>query len=124
MNKSYSKIRHIQEANKMLEKRLLSEDNVDIHIEDSGSLGYAILQAYADSRSGEEMKSLLKNNTNIFNRNKIIRMIEDDIETFRNKSAIMDAEKIGNYFFKDKNFVSSVESLLSKYGIPVHPKYY
>jgi len=124
MNKSYSKIRHIQEANKMLEKRLLSESNDDVYIEDAGSLGYAIIQAYADSRSSEEMKSLLKNKTNIFNKNKIIKMIENDIETFHNSSAIMDSEKIGNYFFNDKNFVSSVESLLNKYGIPIHPKYY
>ena len=124
MNRSYSKIRHIQEANKKLEKRMLNEDNFDVRIEDEGSMGYAILQAYADRRSSEEMKSLLKNKTNIFNRNKIINMIEDDIEAFNNNSAITDANQIGKYFFNDKNFVSSVESLLRKYEIPVHPKYY
>jgi hypothetical protein len=42
MNKSYSKIRHIQEANKMLEKRLL------IEVEDNDMSG--------DSPSPEELK--------------------------------------------------------------------
>lgn len=42
MNKSYSKIRHIQEANKMLEKRLLTE------VEDNDMSG--------DSPSPEELK--------------------------------------------------------------------
>jgi hypothetical protein len=42
MNKSYSKIRHIQEANKRLEKRLLSE------VEDNDMSG--------DSPSAEELK--------------------------------------------------------------------
>ena len=32
MNRSFSKIRHIQEANQQLEKRLINEDNDDLFL--------------------------------------------------------------------------------------------
>jgi hypothetical protein len=122
MNKSYSKIRHIQEANKMLEKRLLSETELNFDIKDDDSLGYGIIQCYADSRSNVEMKKLLKNNTNFLNRGTIIKMINEAISNFKNASAISNSKEIGSYFIKNKNFISEVQSLLKKYNIPLYPK--
>ena len=122
MNRSYSKIRHIQEANKMLEKRLLSETDQNTEINDEDSLGNAIIQCYADSRSKEEMIKLLNDNTNFFNRRKFIRMIEDDIDAFANAGYLENTIELGKHFFKKPNFVSSVLELLKKYNIRVRPK--
>lgn len=124
MNKSFSKIRHIQESNKMLEKRLLeSEETEFLPIEDEFTLGIAIAQCYNDRRSQEETEKLLLSRKGSNELDKEISLINKIRETHLNMSAFGKEPKIlGRMYFKDKEFVRGIQEICSKYKIPYMPK--
>jgi hypothetical protein len=85
MNRSYSKIRHIQEANSRLEKRMLSEQ---IHMDDMGAPSD---EPQLMDRPSEEdaQKSNLINN--------VIPMLEEIVNNFMD----IDCDNVGG--FEDYN---------------------
>ena len=121
MNKSFSKIRHIQESNKMLEKRLLESEETELRpIDDEYTLGTAIVQCYNDSRSGEETEKLIESKGNS---NKAKRLIEKIKKLFGQRSDFGDnPKKLGEMYFNDKSFVRSIQEICKKYKIPYMPR--
>jgi hypothetical protein len=121
MNKSFSKIRHIQESNKMLEKRLLESEETELRpIDDEYTLGTAIAQCYNDSRSGEETEKLIESKGNS---NKAKRLIEKIKKLFGQRSDFGDnPKKLGEMYFNDKSFVRSIQEICKKYKIPYMPR--
>lgn len=55
MNRSYSKIRHIQEANSRLEKRMLNEDNDNLFLKQKLSTIKKLIDKYVNKVREEEM---------------------------------------------------------------------
>jgi hypothetical protein len=121
MNKSFSKIRHIQESNKMLEKRLLESEETEFKpIDDSTTLGNAIVQCYSDNRARMETEELIESRRNSRRAKSLIEEIQD---LYLNMSAFgKQPEKLGDMYFDDKDFVRSIQEICNKYNIPYIPR--
>lgn len=121
MNKSFSKIRHIQESNKMLEKRLIeSEEKNFLPIDDATTLGNAIVQCYSDNRARMETEELIESRKNS---KRAISLIEEIQELYLNMSAFgKQPEKLGSMYFDDKDFIRTIEQICAKYSIPYMPR--
>jgi hypothetical protein len=128
MNKSYSKIRHIQEANKMLEKRLLSEVEDNDTSDDSPSpeelkiitvdpqkdlyrvLGKDLIELYKISKKTPEFVKYITEN----GYKRLPRRINRIYDESRGRSSAYDDNQLiwlGKKYWKDAELRNKVDEL-------------
>jgi hypothetical protein len=128
MNKSYSKIRHIQEANKRLEKRVITEVEDNDMSDDSPSpkeleiisvdpqkdlyrtLGKDLIELYKISKKTDEFAKYVTEN----GYKRLPRRINKIYDESRGRSSAYDDNKLiwlGKKYWKDMDLRNKVEEL-------------
>ena len=122
MNRSFSKIRHIQEANQQLEKRLINEDNDDLFLKrrlstiedlidkniekvnDEGGYGFKDEFEFADNIISWVIQDLTKYDYESNDYDKLVDLIKDNFGEYILSQYVEEDFDDDDFDFDDEDF--------------------